>query len=171
MQKITIRDLISCELTKSKLDSALDTTTNNPDTSIPPKNDADRFLLNHNESSESTASSTHFRVLTSSSSSFPLDISSTFCTKSQLQQQQQQSNCEKENQQESTSTTNNNQLEASDENIIVIYDDTTSDDKDLLVESNPLKIVQENIKKAGIRKECKILKGIIPVLIALCPCL
>lgn len=46
-------------------------------------------------------------------------------------------------------------------NIIVLYDDTTSDLTDLQCDSNPLKIVQENIKQSGYKKECKILKGII----------
>jgi hypothetical protein len=54
------------------------------------------------------------------------------------------------------------------ENIIVIYDDTTSDEQDLLVDSNPLKIVQENIKKAGFQKECKILKGMRMKIVASC---
>ena len=43
--------------------------------------------------------------------------------------------------------------------MIVIYDDKTSDLSELQSESNPLKIVQENIKQSGYKKECKILKG------------
>ena len=45
------------------------------------------------------------------------------------------------------------------EDVIVLIDDTTSDLNDLQSESNPLKIVQENIKQSGYKKECKILKG------------
>ena len=45
------------------------------------------------------------------------------------------------------------------EEVIVLIDDTTSDLNDLQSDSNPLKIVQENIKQSGYKKECKILKG------------
>ena len=45
------------------------------------------------------------------------------------------------------------------DNMIIIYDDKTSDLNELQAESNPLKIVQENIKQCGYKKECKILKG------------
>jgi hypothetical protein len=44
-------------------------------------------------------------------------------------------------------------------NIIILYDDTTSDLNDLQPDSNPLKIVQENIEQSGYEKDCKILKG------------
>jgi hypothetical protein len=44
-------------------------------------------------------------------------------------------------------------------NMIVLYDDTTSDLSDLQSDQNPLKIVQENIKQSGYKRECKILKG------------
>jgi protein-tyrosine phosphatase len=47
----------------------------------------------------------------------------------------------------------------SERNIIVLYDDKTSDISELQCESNPLKIVQDNIKQSGVKKECKILKG------------
>lgn len=43
--------------------------------------------------------------------------------------------------------------------MIVILDDKTSNLNDLQSDSNPLKIVQENIKQSGYKKECKILKG------------
>lgn len=43
--------------------------------------------------------------------------------------------------------------------MIIIYDDKTSDMDDLKSDSNPLKIVQENIKQSGFKNECKILKG------------
>lgn len=46
-----------------------------------------------------------------------------------------------------------------DNNMIVLYDDTTSDLSDLQSDQNPLKIVQENIKQSGYRKDCRILKG------------
>jgi hypothetical protein len=49
--------------------------------------------------------------------------------------------------------------------MIVIYDDKTSNLNELQSESNPLKIVQENIKQCGYKKECKILKGIDLILI------
>lgn len=45
------------------------------------------------------------------------------------------------------------------QNMIVLYDNTTADVKDLEVEQNPLRIVQENIKQSGYKKQCKILKG------------
>ena len=48
--------------------------------------------------------------------------------------------------------------DSSKEKIIVLYDDTC-DVKELQSDSNPLKIVQENIKQFGYKKECKILKG------------
>ena len=54
-------------------------------------------------------------------------------------------------------------------NMIVIYDDTTSDLKDLQSEQNPLKIVQENIKQSGYKKECKILKGGFKQFFETCP--
>lgn len=44
-------------------------------------------------------------------------------------------------------------------NMIVLYDDTTSDLNDLQSDQNPLKIVQENIKQSGYKRDCKILKG------------
>ncbi len=46
-----------------------------------------------------------------------------------------------------------------DESLIIIYDETTSDLNDLQRESNPLKIVSDNIKHAGFNNDCKILKG------------
>lgn len=46
-----------------------------------------------------------------------------------------------------------------DNNMIVLYDDTTSDLSDLQSDQNPLKIVQENIKQSGYKKDCRILKG------------
>jgi hypothetical protein len=49
-----------------------------------------------------------------------------------------------------------NENESSND-VIIIYDDTTCDENDLQIEQNPLRIVQENIKKS--EKECKILKG------------
>jgi dual specificity MAP kinase phosphatase len=49
--------------------------------------------------------------------------------------------------------------ENSKRNMIVLYDDKTSDVSELQCESNPLKIVQDNIKQSGVKKECKILKG------------
>ena len=42
---------------------------------------------------------------------------------------------------------------------IVLYDETTSDLKDLLTDSNPLRIVKDNIEQSGYQQECKILKG------------
>jgi len=54
-------------------------------------------------------------------------------------------------------------------NMIVIYDDTSSDLKDLQSEQNPLKIVQENIKQSGYKKECKILKGGFKQFFETCP--
>jgi len=45
------------------------------------------------------------------------------------------------------------------EEVIVLIDETTSDLNDLQSDSNPLKIVHENIKQSGYKKECKILKG------------
>lgn len=49
--------------------------------------------------------------------------------------------------------------EEENKNIIVLYDDTTNDISELQTESNPLKILQENIKQCGYNEECKILKG------------
>jgi hypothetical protein len=46
-----------------------------------------------------------------------------------------------------------------DENLIIIYDDMTSDADELQSESNPLKIVSDNIKQTGLNNDCKILKG------------
>jgi hypothetical protein len=43
--------------------------------------------------------------------------------------------------------------------MIVLYDDTTTDPKDLQNDSNPLRIVQENMRKYGFKNQCKILKG------------
>lgn len=49
---------------------------------------------------------------------------------------------------------------ANDENnLIILYDDTTSDLTDLQSDSNPLKIVQDNIEHTGPKNGCKILKG------------
>ena len=45
------------------------------------------------------------------------------------------------------------------ENLIIIYDDTTSEADELQSDSNPLKIVSDNIKQTSLNKECKILKG------------
>ncbi len=44
-------------------------------------------------------------------------------------------------------------------NMIVLYDDTTCDLSDLQSDQNPLKIVQDNIKQSGYKRDCKILKG------------
>jgi len=43
--------------------------------------------------------------------------------------------------------------------MVVIYDDTTTDPKDLQNDSNPLRIVQENMRRYGFKNQCKILKG------------
>lgn len=43
-------------------------------------------------------------------------------------------------------------------NMIVLYDDTTNDLSELS-DQNPLKIVQDNIKQSGYKKDCRILKG------------
>ena len=50
-------------------------------------------------------------------------------------------------------------IEKPDDSMIVIYDDKTSDLNELQADSNPLMIVQENIKQCGYKKECKVLKG------------
>ena len=43
-------------------------------------------------------------------------------------------------------------------NMIVLYDDTTNDLSELS-DQNPLKIVQDNIKQSGYKRDCRILKG------------
>jgi hypothetical protein len=87
-----------------------------------------------------------------------VDISHEISKLTSSKQPQQQHFCSNLNEQEyleaSFSKNNNN-----NDNIIVLYDDTTSELTDLQSESNPLKIVQENIKQSGYKKECKILKG------------
>lgn len=168
MQKITIRDLISCELTKSKLDNAavLCSSTTTSTKSSDNDDDDDHYRRIKNELGGETTASTQTptpscRVLSSTSLASKFEFSpspqqimtattttTTCSSQSPLTQTTQTQEQDQENDQQE-----------SNENIIVIYDDTTCDDKDLLVESNPLKIVQENIRKAGIRKECKILKG------------
>jgi hypothetical protein len=60
---------------------------------------------------------------------------------------------------ENTNLTSSGNDTTSIDKMIVIYDDKTSDLSELQSESNPLKIVQENIKQSGYKKECKILKG------------
>ena len=86
-----------------------------------------------------------------------LDISHEISKLTNSKQPQQQHFCSDLNEQEylEASFSNNN----NNDNIIVLYDDTTSELTDLQSESNPLKIVQENIKQSGYKKECKILKG------------
>ena len=59
--------------------------------------------------------------------------------------------------------------ERKEEDLIIIYDDTTSDLKDLQSESNPLKIVQDNITQSGFNKDCKILKGGFKQFSEICP--
>lgn len=58
---------------------------------------------------------------------------------------------------------NNNEKAKTDnrqtDDMIVLYDDTTTDPKDLQNDSNPLRIVHENIRRHGFRNQCKILKG------------
>jgi hypothetical protein len=58
---------------------------------------------------------------------------------------------------------NNNEKAKTDnrqtDDMIVLYDDTTTDPKDLQNDSNPLRIVQENIRRHGFKNQCKILKG------------
>jgi hypothetical protein len=85
-----------------------------------------------------------------------VDISHEISKLTSCKQPQQQHFCSNLNEQEylEASCCNNN-----NDNIIVLYDDTTSELTDLQSESNPLKIVQENIKQSGYKKECKILKG------------
>jgi dual specificity MAP kinase phosphatase len=121
-QKITVKDLISCESTKSKFENHVATS---PD-------GGEKISLNK------------------------LDISNRAVENLSSSRQMNE-------------RTNNQQEEDEDGNIIVLYDDTTSDVNDLLVDSNPLKIVQENIEKAGFNKECKILKGGFKQFFEMCP--
>lgn len=124
-RKVTVKDLISCEEVKSKLES------------------------NEAKSASSTASS---QTAESSSSSVSCSAASiadecpspvAVALPPTLQRSA-------------------SQLSATADvsgNMIVLYDDTTSELEDLQSEANPLKIVQENIKQCGYKKECKILKG------------
>lgn len=190
MQKITIRDLISCELTKSKLDSALlsscSSSSTDSESSMSESSDDSCSRSSTNSCSSSSSSSSKKQAVECNLNSMILsnhmsnkldyDKMTTTSTSSRLSNYSissfnnlstsSNSSCT------STSTSSSSSSDtdsASDENIIVIYDDTTADDKDLLADSNPLKIVQENLKKAGIRKECKILKGGFKQFAAMCP--
>lgn len=69
----------------------------------------------------------------------------------------------------SISSSSSSSVLANNDNIIVLYDDTTCSLQDLQAESNPLKIVHENIKQSGIKKECKILKGGFKQFMQMCP--
>lgn len=177
MQKITIRDLISCELTKSKLDSALlSSSSTDSESSMSESSDDSCSRSSTNSCSSSISSSKkqavecnlNSMILSNHVSKLDYDkmTTATSSTSSRLSNYSissfnnlstsSNSSCTSS----STSSSNSSDTDSTpDENIIVIYDDTTADDKDLLADSNPLKIVQENLKKAGIRKECKILKG------------
>lgn len=56
------------------------------------------------------------------------------------------------------STLGAQQTSGNNNNMIVLYDDTTNDLSELS-DQNPLKIVQDNIKQSGYKKDCRILKG------------
>lgn len=152
-QKITVRDLISCELTKNKLNflngarPAADTVdaTSKLAACLSKRDMSSCNLesMNHQQQRTSiTNAPSSFQSLSSQTPKLVQALSSISTTECE---EKETSAPEKEGEK--------------DNNIIVIYDETTSDVNDLMVESNPLKIVQENIKKAGFNKECKILKG------------
>lgn len=143
MQKITVKDLISCELTKSKLEKAASA-------SLESSGESESSLDGCSSNSSSISSSSSSTSCSSRRSQFSFNKFAT------LNNEVADDSVVPDN--NSSSNQSGEEGEAA-ENIIVIYDDTTSDEQDLLVDSNPLKIVQENIKKAGFQKECKILKG------------
>lgn len=85
--------------------------------------------------------------------------------------EQQQENVNNSNSSSSAKMTDNLDLDEkkSNEDLIILYDDKTSDLDDLQSESNPLKIVQDNIKQCGFNKDCRILKGGFKQFSEICP--
>lgn len=119
-RKVTVKDLISCEEIKSKLES------------------------NEAKTSATVAASQTVESVSFTSASIADECPSPVAMAAVPTLQRSSS-----------------QLSAADVsgNMIVLYDDTTSELADLQSDANPLKIVQENIKQCGYKKECKILKG------------
>jgi hypothetical protein len=139
-RKLTVKDLISNEEVKNKLDSNEDCLINNV----------------------KAVASAGFASLVNNSSKIINRLSS--CTNSNLNKMltndEEISNLKiQDDFKENTNLTSNGNDTTSIDKMIVIYDDKTSDLSELQSESNPLKIVQENIKQSGYKKECKILKG------------
>lgn len=137
-RKLTVKDLISCEEIKSKLDS-----------------NEDELLVNASKTSAA------FNTTAALAAAAANIVSSSTCKIiNRLSSCNSLSKLGNEDEHDVISGSSN-LLNSNDinKNMIVIYDDTTSDVAELQSESNPLKIVQENIKQSGYKKECKILKG------------
>ena len=131
-RKLTVKDLISCEEIKSKLDS-----------------NEDELLVNASKTSAA------FNTTAALAAAAANMVSSSTCKIiNRLSSCNSLSKLGSEDEHDVI-------LSGGDvnKNMIVIYDDTTSEAAELQSESNPLKIVQENIKQSGYKKECKILKG------------
>ena len=133
-RKLTVKDLISNEEVKNKLESNEDCLLNNV-----------RAVASAGLASLVTNSAKIMNRLSCTQSSFSKTLNS----------DEEISNLKIQDDFKENTTLN----DANIDKMIVIYDDKTSDLSELQSESNPLKIVQENIKQSGYKKECKILKG------------
>ena len=141
-RKLTVKDLISNEEVKSKLESNEDCLMSNVKAVA-----SAGFTSFVNNSSKiitrlSTCTNGNLNTMVSNDSE---EISNLKINDNDF----------KENKLPESENNNNNNVDK----MIVIYDDKTSDLNELQSESNPLKIVQENIKQSGYNKECNILKG------------
>lgn len=138
-RKLTVKDLISNEEIKKKLDSNEDCLINNV----------------------KAVASAGFASLVNNSSKIITRLSS--CTQSNLSKMltsdEEISNLKIQDDFKENTNLSGDDTTSDIDKMIVIYDDKTSDLSELQCESNPLKIVQENIKQSGYKKECKILKG------------
>jgi hypothetical protein len=163
-RKLTVKDLISCEEIKSKLESGCNkadaiTIVDTPNITENHNKLNDIVSLasislkkSHNEN-DLTFSNEKAKLTYKMSAELSVSKELKFINGTKASESSQvQANEDEE-------AEDGDDKEDSSNNMIIIYDDTTSDLNDLQCESNPLKIVQENIEQSGYEKDCKILKG------------
>ena len=157
-RKLTVRDLITCQEAKNNFDLnvAATETTASP---MPPVAAAATLSLppailtnnNNNNNNEKSQQRPFCPQPQQQQQRMSVQIVSSRMEQEEQEQAEEEEESMEQSRKENTFYT---------EKMIVLYDDKTSDLSDLQSDSNPLKIVQENIaKQCGYTKECKILKG------------